>query len=320
MTAKTSSRDSAEALLARADPARLFELTPGERRGAVLRDGALICYSAAPAREAPLGAILFVHGASSNASRWEVFFEKTPLRRRWTLLRLDLRAHGASDSAKPATLERHADDIAAVLDAEGIARVAVVGHSLGAHVAMAFAVRCPDRLAGLVLIDPLASGCLTEKALGYARLRPLLLAMEAVGRFCSRLGIRRRLPHYSLRREDEAAQASLAAGGEALEAFVKRYSSPWNDLGHMHLADYARDLLEAGRPTPPPEALAALGRPILVIASSAGAYVDPERLRRWTAACGGECRTVRCVHWPLTECPEEVSRLIADWIERASAA
>lgn len=302
-------------LAAKLDSLRFFELIPGERRHTLERDGAVICYSVAPASESERGAILFVHGAASNASRWEAFAEKTPLRRHWKLLRLDLRAHGASDSLVPATLERHADDMAAILDAEGLARIIAVGHSLGAHAVMRFAVMHAARIAGLVLIDPLATGCLTQKALGYVRQRPLLCMLEVLGRLANAAGFKRRLPGYSLRREDEMAQAALSAGDDAREAFVRRYSSPWNDLKHMHLADYARDFLEVGRPTPPPEALAAVGCPILVIASSAGAYADPAKLQSWAAKFNGECRTVRCVHWPLTECPEEISRLLEVWVE-----
>ena len=46
------------------------------------------------------------------------------------------------------------DDIRAVLDAEGIDRVTVVGSSYGSYVALAFAVTLPHRVAGIVLDSP----------------------------------------------------------------------------------------------------------------------------------------------------------------------
>ena len=41
----------------------------------------------------------------------------------------------------------------AVLDALGLERALVVGHSLGAYIASALAAAHPDRVAGLVLVD-----------------------------------------------------------------------------------------------------------------------------------------------------------------------
>ena len=96
-----------------------FELVPGEQRFFVQTPQATLCCAVRRAEvgdQRPQKAIVFVHGAASNASRWEAFVEKTALARSWTLLRFDLRGHGASEGLRPATLERHADDIAAILD------------------------------------------------------------------------------------------------------------------------------------------------------------------------------------------------------------
>jgi len=45
------------------------------------------------------------------------------------------------------------DDAIAVLDAAGADRAAVVGYSLGARVAYAMAIRCPDRVTAVVGLD-----------------------------------------------------------------------------------------------------------------------------------------------------------------------
>src|SRR5262245_42460842 len=73
---------------------------------------------------------------------------------RRALLQLDLR--GRRDSDTPAEgygMAVHADDVAASMDAEHIERAVVVGHSMGASVATAFAHRHADRCAGVVLFD-----------------------------------------------------------------------------------------------------------------------------------------------------------------------
>lgn len=55
----------------------------------------------------------------------------------------------------PFTLDQFVDDVARVVDALGRGPVVLVGHSWGGHLAMHVAVRRPEMVAGLVLLDPL---------------------------------------------------------------------------------------------------------------------------------------------------------------------
>jgi pimeloyl-ACP methyl ester carboxylesterase len=68
---------------------------------------------------------------------------------------LDLRGRG--DSGKPPAgnygLAAHAGDVARVLDHLSVERAVLVGHSMGAFVALAAALRYPERVAALVLLD-----------------------------------------------------------------------------------------------------------------------------------------------------------------------
>jgi pimeloyl-ACP methyl ester carboxylesterase len=75
------------------------------------------------------------------------------------VIALDLRGHGESssgatqdDPSQAFTMEMLADDCAAFLDALGIRQPAVIGGlSMGGYVALAFARKYPQRLAGLIL-------------------------------------------------------------------------------------------------------------------------------------------------------------------------
>ena len=64
----------------------------------------------------------------------------------------DVRGFGGSGGA--ATVEEAADDVVGRCDALGVDRIVIVGHSMGARVAMAVAARQPTRVAGLVLVAP----------------------------------------------------------------------------------------------------------------------------------------------------------------------
>ena len=112
---------------------------------------------------------------------------------------------------------------------------------------MRAAVLYPDRIQGMVLMDPLVTSALTPSALAHRRKYPLLVTVEFLARMLNALGIRRRMPHYSLRAHDRKAREMLARGGDALQAFIDEYSSPLKDLGHIHTACYMRDILEVGQ-------------------------------------------------------------------------
>ncbi|GAB3859348.1 alpha/beta hydrolase [Micromonospora andamanensis] len=111
----------------------------------------------------PVGGVpvLLVHGNCSSAAFWEPLVRRLPETMR--VVAPDLRGYGATQTA-PVDANRgltdFADDVAALLDepslfAEG-ARPVVVGHSLGAGVAMRLLVERPDRIAGLLLAAPVS--------------------------------------------------------------------------------------------------------------------------------------------------------------------
>jgi len=81
----------------------------------------------------------------------------TELSRNFTVLTYDMRGFGNSPSTTGfPTNADHADDLAAVLDALGIARAVVVGMSHGGLVGQHFTVKHADRLAGLGLVATFA--------------------------------------------------------------------------------------------------------------------------------------------------------------------
>ena len=131
----------------------LFPLVAGETHLVIPLEETVLSAALKPASDRSQRLIVFVHGAASNASRWEEFVDTTALSQRWTLVRFDLRGHGASPARRPGRLENYADDIAAVIGAAGAhGPIVVVGHSLGAAAALVFAKRFPHIVNGLVLI------------------------------------------------------------------------------------------------------------------------------------------------------------------------
>lgn len=94
---------------------------------------------------------LLLHGITSSHLAWQFVAEQLPDLR---LVAPDLRGRGGSHAIEgPAGLAAHAADLAATLDAAGIERTVVVGHSMGGFVAVVFAHLYPERVSRLVLVD-----------------------------------------------------------------------------------------------------------------------------------------------------------------------
>jgi pimeloyl-ACP methyl ester carboxylesterase len=62
-----------------------------------------------------------------------------------------------SDGGPPYTIESHMADAVAVLDLFGLERAWAIGHSWGGHLALHLALGYPDRVEGLLCIDPLGA-------------------------------------------------------------------------------------------------------------------------------------------------------------------
>ena len=81
------------------------------------------------------------------------------LSRDHTLIRYDARGNGLSDrDVSDVSFENFVDDLETVVDAAGIARFALLGISQGCAVAVAYAVRHPERVSHLVLLGGFAVG------------------------------------------------------------------------------------------------------------------------------------------------------------------
>ncbi|WP_370894876.1 alpha/beta fold hydrolase [Janibacter sp. GXQ6167] len=103
------------------------------------------------AAEDPGLPVLAIHGITGNHRCWHYLADCVPDRQ---VIAPDLRGRGGSYALPgPYGLGGHAEDMVAVLDAFGIDRVRVVGHSMGAFVATVLAYRYPDRVDSLILVD-----------------------------------------------------------------------------------------------------------------------------------------------------------------------
>ena len=124
-------------------------------------------YTGSRARDAEVPTVVFVHGAANDHSVWALqsrYFAHHGC----NVLAVDLPGHGRSGGAALATVEAIADWIARLLDAAGVARAALVGHSLGSLVALACAARHPERVTKIALLGPAAPMLVSDELVEVA--------------------------------------------------------------------------------------------------------------------------------------------------------
>lgn len=113
--------------------------------------GHLYAYTGGRAFDPALPTVAFLHGAGMDHTVWA-------LQTRWfahhgrNVLAFDLPGHGRSAGPGLPTIEAMAGTVLAALEAAGAGRAALVGHSMGALVALEAASRAPERIAALALL------------------------------------------------------------------------------------------------------------------------------------------------------------------------
>lgn len=96
--------------------------------------------------------VILLHGVTDSWFSWSRVMPLLPAE--WRVYALDQRGHGGTSTPESGYgLPALAEDVVAFLDAMGIARAVVVGHSMGSLVAQHVAAGAPERVSRLVLVD-----------------------------------------------------------------------------------------------------------------------------------------------------------------------
>jgi 3-oxoadipate enol-lactonase len=95
-------------------------------------------------------AVLLVHGLGGTSNFYQV--QADALAASHTVIRVDSAGAGRSPVTDGISVESHADDLAALLDALDVDSAAVVGHSMGTLVVRSLAARYPAKVSALALL------------------------------------------------------------------------------------------------------------------------------------------------------------------------
>ncbi|MFO1313276.1 MAG: alpha/beta hydrolase [Burkholderiales bacterium] len=242
----------------------------GERMQFATVNGYPLAFVEAGAR---LPALVLVHGSMSDLRAFQ--FQVPALARSARTISLSLRHFHPErwdGSGDDFTVERHAEDVAAFIEARGLGPVHLLGHSRGGAVALQVALRHPSLVRTLMLSDP---G-------GLEALLPPSPEGEAMARQSAEMFARLR--------------DNLAAGDAqaALRRFVEDLNGPgaWErrtpEQRQLMLDNVGTGPACAQRPAFTPDEIASLAMPILAMTGSA----SPARYRLMLEAMRAQNRNV----------------------------
>jgi pimeloyl-ACP methyl ester carboxylesterase len=134
-------------------PPTVDPTTLADSNGAFVQAGdTRMYYQKAGTGEVP---IVLVHGFGASSVSWRE--NLNPIADAgFTVYAPDMRGFGLSDKGwdKSMSQDAQADRLKAFMDAQGIDRAVLAGNSMGGGIVTNFALRYPDRVLGLALIDP----------------------------------------------------------------------------------------------------------------------------------------------------------------------
>jgi pimeloyl-ACP methyl ester carboxylesterase len=121
-------------------------------RGFLEFDGGTLAWESAG--EGP--GVVLLHPGLWDSRVWDEQFGL--FSRTYRVLRYDFRGYGRSSRPEPGRPYSHVADLAAVMDAAGIDRAAMIGNSMGGRVVIDFALTHPGRVTALILAAPELGG------------------------------------------------------------------------------------------------------------------------------------------------------------------
>lgn len=239
--------------------------------------------------------LVFVHGFGTEASvNW--YQQMVGCVPHFDVVAPDLPGFGGSDrltTTNCITLQVRC--LAALLDRLGLERIALVGHSMGGWISLAFAATYPERVERLVVVD--AAGLRFEPDLTLER--ALLPQTVDDVRLLIRANFQRvvRVPTFVLRDLLRVARRDVAPRTELLQRLV---------YGDEHLDDR----------------LSLIAAPTLVVWGRADTLTPPALGERIAAAVPNARLVVYddCAHSPNVEQPARFNRLLLDFLRESVAA
>jgi pimeloyl-ACP methyl ester carboxylesterase len=250
--------------------------------------------------------IVLVHGFGASSFSWRG--NLNPIADAgFTVYAPDMRGFGLSDKGwdKTMTQDAQADRLKAFLDAQGIDRAVLAGNSMGGGIVTNFALRYPDRVRGLVLVDPaIYSG--TNSGLAAT-----LIGLPGIQRWGQHL------VRFILANDDRNAGTIKSAWSdgsqvtpEVLSGYRRALQTPDWDISLLAL-------LRDGMSNNLGPRLKDLNVPTLIVWGEHDTWISPENAPKLKQdIVGSQLAIIKDAgHVPHEEKPEEFNGLVIDFVK-----
>jgi 2-hydroxymuconate-semialdehyde hydrolase len=241
--------------------------------------------------------VVLLHGYGASLATWREVIE--PLAQDHRVLALDARGFGLSSRTEgDYSVAAMADDVVAAMDARGVQRASIVAHSWGVSTALALALRHPERVDKLVLVDGVAWQ--DQLAWGFQTAKVPLVGELVFGAF------------YTAQ-EDQRLEASFydasTVGWEDVDRLRRANRLPGSRAAALAIAR-GLDL------EPWSERYALIPHPSLVIWGRQDGLIGADQAERLgSTLVRADVEFIdRCGHFPMLEAPERFVALVQDFL------
>jgi pimeloyl-ACP methyl ester carboxylesterase len=247
------------------------------------------CYTGGKPFDPAKPTVVFVHGVLNDHSVW-ILQTRYFAHHGWNVLAPDLPGHCRSAGEPPATVDDAARFVVELLDAAGVRRAAVVGHSFGALVALQAAATAPERIARIALLGVAYPMKVTPALLDNAQNAPMK-AIDMVNVFS----------HSRLAPPPSALGPGTWLYGGA-RALMKRVLASNPKVNVFHRGFVACDSYQGGE-----TAMQQVKCPVLFLLGSKDAMAPPRNAKALQAlAPAATTVLVDAGHQMMTEAPDPV--------------
>ena len=253
---------------------------------------AAYAYAGGKPFDAALPCVVFIHGALHDHSVWTLLARWFAHRGR-AVLALDQPGHLRSAGPVLPDVETLADWVLALLDAAGVERAALVGHSMGSLIALEAAARAPERITHLAMLGTAYPMKVSAALLDMARDNPLK-AIDMTNAF-SHSGFAAK-PSYP------GPGAWLHGGNRTL---MRRVQAGQTDVNLFHHDFGVCDRYAGGM-----QAAARVRCPVNFIVGEHDQMTHPKLTREIAAALNAQVQHVPAGHALMQEAPDAVLALL----------
>ena len=269
----------------------------------VVQGHAAYAYTGGKAFDAALPCVVMIHGALNDHSVW-VLQSRALAHHGHAVLAVDLPGHGRSDGPALPDVESCADWIGALLDAAGVARAALVGHSMGSLIALEAAARLGTRATRLALIGTAFPMQVSPALLETSQHAPLQ-AIDMVTSFS--------LSSIASKPSSPGPGWWLHGGSRAL---MRRLQAGYERAGHGNL--FHHDFAVCDRYAGGLDAARDVRCPVLMVLGAKDAMTVPKGATALREALRPRLATLPVGHALMSEAPDAVLKALQDFLDRDS--